>query len=306
MIGGNSQHQRSTATNFVPEFRVAFPSTPIPCSFFDRRDWDSLPALAQAGDLKRLEDESIGATDCYAVSATTKEPVFNITLWIGKNDFLIRQTRFLWVLPVSDAAGRLTNTTNTVIQTHENISVNRTMSAQVFTHALRPRFEAISERELRTDDPRFLDLDTGQFVQRHPSGDLFWSAAESDLQARAGTNMAAVAVTEAQWSANAVEILEGLSKEVPQEQVRIGGSESKLEPGSKRTWFFRTSEGSAGVLQILPKNEVIVVRDRAGDLGAPSRNDRPGSVLIRWRLVQSPLRRNRAATPASAAASNGR
>jgi RNA polymerase sigma factor (sigma-70 family) len=313
MVGGHSQHQRITATNSVPEFHVAFPSTPIPCSFFDKRDWDSLPALAQASDLTRLADESIGVTDCYSVSATTKAPVFNITLWIAKNDFLIRQTRFVWMTGNpsgrrgsngGDALGNPGRLTNTVIQIHENISVNRSIPAQQFAYKFSPRLEAVSEREMRADDPRYLDLDTGEFVQAHPPGDLFWSAVESVLQARAGANMTAIAVTAAQWSATAAEVVEALSKETPREQVRIGGSESKLEPGSKRMWFFRTSERSAGVLEIRPKNEITLVRDRAGQLQALPRTDSPGSVFIRWRLVQSPRRSNPAVTPAASASSN--
>jgi RNA polymerase sigma factor (sigma-70 family) len=295
---GNSRHQRGTPTIFTPEFHVLAPSTPIPCAFFSKRDWCSLPALAEASDLARLSDEPIGAADCYRVSATTKAPVFNMTLWIGKKDFLIRQTRFVWV--AGNVSGRRGANgvgaprdpgplTNMVIQTHENISLNRTVPAQQFMRAVRPRLEAFSERELRADDPRYLDLDTGEFVQAHPPGDLFWSGVESDLQARAGMNMAAVVVTDAQWSASAAEIVQRLSEESPQTQVRIGGSESKLEPGPKRMWFFGTSEGSTGVLEIRPKKEIILVQDRAGQLQARPRNDRPGSVFIRWRLVQSPL-----------------
>ena len=295
MVGGHSQHQRTAGSNFIPEFHVAFPSTPIPCSFFNKQDWDSLPALAQARDLTRLPDESIGANDCYTVSATTKAPVFNITLWIGKNDFLIRQTRFVWVtgnLPVRrggnsvDVSGN-PRLTNMVIQTHENISVNGTIPVQWFAYTFSPRLEAISEREMRADDRRYLDLDTGEFVEAHPPGDLFWANTESDLRVRAGMNMVAIAVPNAQWSASAAEIRERLRNEAPQTQVRMGGSESTLEPGPKRTWFFKTSEGGAGVLRIVPHNQVILVQDRAGTLQTLPRNDSPGSVTIRWRLVQS-------------------
>lgn len=284
----------NVVSNFSPDFHVPFFSAPIPCAFFDKQDWDSLPALARAKDLARLADESIGTNECYTVSATTKAPIFNITLWIGKSDFLIHRLRFVWVEPdafgrrVVDAAGNPRRFNYTVIKTHENIVVNKTMAAKEFLRPLPARFATVSEREMRADDPRYLDLDTGEFVQVHPPGDLFWSNTESDLQARAGVNMVALAVTEAKWSASAMEILERLSKEMLQKQVRIGGSESKLEPGPKRTWFFKTSEGSAGVLQILPKNEVILIQDRAGELQTLPRNDRPGSVLIRWRLVQTP------------------
>jgi hypothetical protein len=200
MSAGQSRHERITATNFLPEFHVLAVSTPITCAFFNKRDWDSLPALAEARDLVRLADESIGGNDCYSVSATTKAPVFNITFWIGKNDFLIHQLRFVWV--TGNASGRrsgnemnasrnLPRTTNTVIQTYENITVNRTMAAQEFMRKLPAGLAAMSERQMRVDDPRYLDLNTGEFVQAYPPGDLFWSNTESDVQARAGMNLVA-------------------------------------------------------------------------------------------------------------------
>jgi len=129
-------------------------------------------------------------------------------------------------------------------------------------------FDRLYEFEMSSSDKRFLDLDTGQFVAAHPPGDLFWAASESDLQARTGMNMSAAAVAPEKWAtASASEVLERLRTEPAQKQVRIGGSASKLEPVSKQTWFFRTSEGGAGVLQILPHNE------------------RPDSVMVRWKLA---------------------
>ena len=448
MSAGQWRQNRPDATNFMPEFHVLFPSAPIPCAFFNKRDWDSLPALAQAKDLVRLADESIGTNDCYTISATTKAPVYNITLWIGKNDFLINQLRFVWVTgnasarragTETDAAGNPRRITNTVIKTHENIVVNRTIAATEFmrplptntgpaflhhtlydtdgspmnasmidlesgkmfsswalekpfsgafvdglsrmrqegidlcgdtsgktfsgfdmiivpaeqafalatseTTASDPRlrgraeaqvnvtvqdvpatyffktregsrgvlevirfstnlesmdfryrllqparatvenvtthssansgsaipvraFDRLYEFEMSSSDKRFLDLDTGGFVAAHPPGDLFWAASESDLQARTGMNMSAVAVTPEKWAtASASEVLERLRTEPVQKQVRIGGSASKLEPVSKQTWFFRTSEGGAGVLQILPHNA------------------RTDSVMVRWKLA---------------------
>jgi hypothetical protein len=129
-------------------------------------------------------------------------------------------------------------------------------------------FDRLYEFEMSSSDKRFLDLDTGGFVAAHPPGDLFWAASESDLQARTGANMSAVAVTPEKWAtASANEVLERLRTEPAQKQVRIGGSASKLEPVSKQTWFFRTSEGGAGVLQILPHNA------------------RTDSVMVRWKLA---------------------
>jgi hypothetical protein len=129
-------------------------------------------------------------------------------------------------------------------------------------------FDRLYEFEMSSSDKRFLDLDTGEFAAAHPPGDLFWPLGESDLQARAGMNMSAVAVTPEKWAtASANEVLERLRTEPAQKQVRIGGSASKLEPVSKQTWFFRTSEGGVGVLQMLPHNA------------------RTDSVMVRWKLA---------------------
>jgi RNA polymerase sigma factor (sigma-70 family) len=139
------REERPTATNYVPEFHVLFPSSPIPCAFFNKQDWDSLPALAQARDLARLADESIGTNDCYTVAATTKAPVFNITLWIGKNDFLIHQMRFVWVSGNAQPRrlgsppspfGNVEKVTNTVIETRENIVVNQSLPKTSFMRPL--------------------------------------------------------------------------------------------------------------------------------------------------------------------------
>jgi RNA polymerase sigma factor (sigma-70 family) len=285
-----------TGPRFMPEFHVLFPSTPIACAFFPKGDWDSLPALAKAKDLARWRDDFVGTNHCYTVSATTEAPVFHITLWIGKDDFLIHQLRFAWVTGAAtdrraganaDSLPARGGTTNTVIKTHENIVVNGTMAAAEFVRPWPPKFAMMPEREMRADDPRYLDLDSGEFVATHPPGDLFWANVESDLQARAGMNMAVISVANAKWqTASAEEVSERLNGASPQKQVRIGGSESKLEPGSKRTWFFKTSEGSIGVLQILPHNELLLFQDRAGELQTLPRHQRPGSVVIRWKLVQ--------------------
>jgi hypothetical protein len=90
-----------------------------------------------------------------------------------------------------NASRNLPRTTNTVIQTYENITVNRTMAAQEFMRKLPAGLAAMSERQMRVDDPRYLDLNTGEFVQAYPPGDLFWSNTESDVQARAGMNLVA-------------------------------------------------------------------------------------------------------------------
>jgi hypothetical protein len=186
MSGGELRHEHITTTNFMPEFHVLAVSMPIACAFFNKRDWDSLPSVAEARDLARLADESIGGNDCYIISATTKAPVFNITFWIGKNDSLIHQLRFVWV--TRNASGRRSGNqmnaskdsprvTNTVIHTHENITVNRSMAAQEFMPArLEPLVpgQVVKRTIYDADDSRtnvaMIDLDSGNLFCPWESG----------------------------------------------------------------------------------------------------------------------------------------
>jgi hypothetical protein len=118
----------------------------------------------------------------------------------------------------------------------------------------------------------YLDLDTGNFVEAHPPGDLFFPMGESDPRARAGLDMVAVAVEPERWDATPDEILREVNEAIPQKQVRIGGSESKIittEPKPKRAWFFTTREGATGALQITPHSK------------------KSGAVDIRYKLVRA-------------------
>jgi hypothetical protein len=127
------------------------------------------------------------------------------------------------------------------------------------------------EREMRPEDARYLDLDTGQFVAAHPPGDLFHWSAESSLQARAGANMVAIPVQDLKWeTADPGELIELVSKAAPQHQVRLGGGKSAIldDPTPGRTWLFKTSEGNTGILQISENSQ------------------RSGSVVIRFKLVR--------------------
>jgi RNA polymerase sigma factor (sigma-70 family) len=186
MSAGELRQERITATNFMPEFHVLAVSMPIACAFFNKRDWDSLPALMEARDLVRLADESIGGNDCYIVSATTKAPVFNITLCIGKNDFLIHQLRFVWVTGNAsgrrsgnevNASGNPPRLTNTVIHTHENITVNEKRAAQQFMPAgLEPLVlgQVVKRTIYDADDSRtnaaMIDLDSNNLFCPWESG----------------------------------------------------------------------------------------------------------------------------------------
>lgn len=123
-------------------------------------------------------------------------------------------------------------------------------------------FDRTYEREMRSEDPRYLDLDTGSFVTTHPKGDLFWAMGESDLRVRAGLNMSAVAVAPEKWDASPEEIMREVTRATAQKQVRLGGNEER------RTWFFKTHEGGQGVLKIFPHPK------------------RPGSVLVHHKLLR--------------------
>lgn len=130
-------------------------------------------------------------------------------------------------------------------------------------------FHKTYEREMRSEDRRYLDLETGTFVAAHPPGDLFYWEAENDLQARAGLNLVALPAEPEKWeTADPQEVLQRVDAATPQKQVRLGGGESKLFPEPRQTWFFKTAEGSAGILQITPHPK------------------RPGSVHIRYKLVR--------------------
>jgi hypothetical protein len=122
-------------------------------------------------------------------------------------------------------------------------------------------FDKTFEREMLVTDSRYLDLDTGEFVQIAPPGDLFHSVIESDLRVRAGLNLAAISVPPSRWEAAAAEVARELGGVPQQKEIRLGGE-------SDRTWFFKTGRERMGILQISPVER------------------RPGSVLVRFKHVR--------------------
>ena len=65
----------------------------IPPLFFGHRDSRGFGLLGQSGSFQRRHDEKIGGIDCYVLTGhlkVTKD--LPVTLWIGKDDFLIHQS----------------------------------------------------------------------------------------------------------------------------------------------------------------------------------------------------------------------
>lgn len=115
----------------------------IPGTFFSQAWGNRLGAAMQSA--KRKPDETIGGVDCYVLTETTNGRTQ--TLWIGKQDFLIRQfetdTSAAVLKKVLDDAARKNPekhlpTGATVggdvksVETHTNIVVNQALAKAVF------------------------------------------------------------------------------------------------------------------------------------------------------------------------------
>ena len=79
----------------------------IPGAFF-KTHWSNMLETFES-DWKRKADEKVGDIDCYVF---LKDDTVKKTLWIGKQDFLIHQIRFV-------------TTDTTVTETHSDIVVNQ-------------------------------------------------------------------------------------------------------------------------------------------------------------------------------------
>ena len=90
----------------------------IPGAFFKLGYNNPLKALGP--NLKRTADEKVGGSDCYVLST---DGTINKTLWIGKQDFLLRQIR-------SVTTGE---TGGTITETHSDIVVNQKFLPKDFT-----------------------------------------------------------------------------------------------------------------------------------------------------------------------------
>jgi hypothetical protein len=131
--------------------------------------------------------------------------------------------------------------------------------AQLLQHsrALEP-FSPVIDRFLDFDTRKptaYLDLDTGQYLDRAytfpfgvdstpPGMDLRTSDYESDTHARLAINMALKPVDTNRWDATPAEIRKELAMTRRQAEVRLVASEVP------QLFFFRTSEGGQGILQL--------------------------------------------------------
>ena len=119
-------------------------SATIPGAFFQKVMGSQLNLVKPAG-VKQLADEKVGEVDCYVFSDEFKGR--KRTIWIGKKDFLIHQTRTVTSAAAMkammdeaakshpEAAARMpkmeyTDTTST--ETHENIVLNPKFSPADF------------------------------------------------------------------------------------------------------------------------------------------------------------------------------
>jgi len=146
LMTADARYKNEMPPGALPHLHVLFPSAPIPCTFFGKRDWDSMGRLMSSRNLSRLEDERIRGIDCYKVLATPmRMGISEITFWIGKGDSLIHQVRYTItgrptnrIATGEGASARpartFANDASTIIQTHENISVNRAVSKRDFIY----------------------------------------------------------------------------------------------------------------------------------------------------------------------------
>ena len=113
-------------------------------------------------------------------------------------------------------------------------------------------FGAVQERQVTSGIDKktsFLDLDTGLHTEPNAAGaDIVDSVALSDARARVGVKLVAVTAPDAKFeSATPAEVAAALAKQEPKDRQNLGGKD--------RTYYFKTSEGNTGVLQIDPVME---------------------------------------------------
>jgi RNA polymerase sigma factor (sigma-70 family) len=130
-----NQFYRTNDERQGSELLFLAPTGIIPCAFFGRTTENALKSLAATPDLAKQPDELIAGVPCYTLSGSphlTFPKNMKLTLWIGKQDLLIRQVKAMMVINARIPY------TNTVIQTHENILVNRPLSKNDFIHPIPP------------------------------------------------------------------------------------------------------------------------------------------------------------------------
>ena len=74
-------------------------------------------------DVERQKDGKIGSVDCYVIAENGKS--FTITVWIGKQDFLLHQCQ---------TEQAIIGPPTTVTETRENIVINQSFAKSDFIH----------------------------------------------------------------------------------------------------------------------------------------------------------------------------
>jgi hypothetical protein len=84
-----------------------------PAAFFNQPfgDFYTYPAIIGKYPVKKEKDDAVGKVECYVLSAEQdlskagKPGSVSVTLWIGKQDYLVHQSRTRYVETVDDNAG---------------------------------------------------------------------------------------------------------------------------------------------------------------------------------------------------------
>jgi len=117
----------------------------MPAVFFNLNNLSPFSNLTEGEHpLIRQQDETMSGVDCYVLTCTNS---FEVAIWIGKQDFLIRRWRsFLSSEAYTENRKQFEKRTGqkpngsedtmpiTTIETHENISVNEELTKEEFTH----------------------------------------------------------------------------------------------------------------------------------------------------------------------------
>ena len=125
------------------------PTDMVPAAFFGKRELSPLAAMAASADLVGEPDESLNGIECYKLYGSAnvlKRHQVKMTVWVGKADLLVRQVQVVTVREVQPpqpkkkaAKGGVSKpftVTHTILQKHENISVNPAFSKADFSRAV--------------------------------------------------------------------------------------------------------------------------------------------------------------------------
>jgi hypothetical protein len=130
-------------------------ATTIPAAFFDQNCGDVFvyPAVSGRYPLQKEQDGTIGGVDCYVVSTVmdlSKTPeagkpgtVFT-TLWIGKSDFLIHQSRTRYVEKVDESATSSDQAIDEAIK--KSLAMQNKPVTPEAVAAMRPQMRAIMKQ----------------------------------------------------------------------------------------------------------------------------------------------------------------